>query len=283
MSVRVLSPKGIKPNPGLFNYGSIAPAFRQFWKGVVVAVPLWEGGGVNVQDYGPRHLTSTFFDADVTWVKTRGTHALNNANTGANEYAFMFAAGTYEKHRTAVSVLAIVNTYAIQSGKRICGTTDGNSDNYSYLLADSTTADTQFRWRLPGEVSGSNEVNTVAGTKIANNRYIVASTYDGASIAIYQDGVLHASAARTGTLRDQLDGLGFLGHDNAGSGNPYVGSGELLIVWNRGLSHAEVQQISADPYGMFRSQPASSYKAAAAPAGISVPIAWHHLNKNIGR
>ncbi len=83
--------------------------------------------------------------------------------------------------------------------------------------------------------------NTAVGSDVDGGWHHVASTYDGATIKVYVDGVLSATANHPGTMGDGAREL-IMGFFN---GNYWKGSIDELRVYNKVLTAGEIQQVVA--------------------------------------
>jgi hypothetical protein len=122
------------------------------------------------------------------------------------------------------------------------------------------------------ETSAGGSARTLtASVGITNNRITTAiAVYDGATMRLWQDGVLVGTLATTGSLVYPTGGssgpaLGNFWDFNA-SNRAFVGRVFLGALWDRALADAEVAALTANPWQLFAPQQIFVPRAAAAPA-----------------
>src|SRR5215831_808844 len=73
----------------------------------------------------------------------------------------------------------------------------------------------------------------------------VAATYDGATMKVYVDGQLDASAPRTGTIQSGTSGILIGARSDGTNASNFPGMIDELAVYNRAIGPAEVQALDA--------------------------------------
>ncbi|MGE3166754.1 MAG: LamG-like jellyroll fold domain-containing protein [Planctomycetota bacterium] len=116
-------------------------------------------------------------------------------------------------------------------------------DDHYWML--STNNGTGIRVRLK---AGSNTKTLVAaGAQLAVGTWAhIALTYDGSTIAVYQNGVLVGSAAKTGGLGTNPAVSVWVG-DNPGGGKTFDGIIDEVRLYDRALAASEIQSVANAP------------------------------------
>ena len=121
-------------------------------------------------------------------------------------------------------------------------------------------------------------------TKLATNTWThLATTYDGATLRLYVNGVQVASKAQTGTLATSANPLQIGG--DAIYGQYFAGRIDEVRVYRAALSQAEIQADMATPLGgpPDTSAPtAPSGLAASAVSASRVDLSWSAASDNVG-
>ena len=105
--------------------------------------------------------------------------------------------------------------------------------------------------------------------------HCLVATYDGSTKALHIDGSSDKSKPYSGTLVSNSDPV-FIGKSTTEWSDPLCGTISFSRLWNRGLSHDEIQKLYTNPFCMFyHPLEAEMLYAAAPPAGI-VPQVMHH-------
>ncbi len=113
----------------------------------------------------------------------------------------------------------------------------------------SVTMDSQGRIVFTLYSPAMKTVNSGTGNRILDTDWHhAAMTYDGAVMKIYLDGLFRSQIANTGNLQSSTADI-FIGKQQ--TGNPFKGTIDEMLVYNRGLTEDEVLQI-------FGSTPAPS-------------------------
>ena len=95
----------------------------------------------------------------------------------------------------------------------------------------------------------------------------MVATYDGATLKLYQDGVLSATtAAQTGDIVASDAEFNIGGHV-ASTTDIWVGDIALTAVYDRALNDSEIQQYAVDPLWLLRRKDDLAMMAAAAGGG----------------
>jgi hypothetical protein len=109
------------------------------------------------------------------------------------------------------------------------------NDNY-YLMATTTNSSLS----AGGGTFGSTTVETVGTTALTANTWThLATTYDGATLRLYVNGVQVSSLAKTGNLLTSTNPLE-IGSDSI-YGQYFAGTIDEVRVYNRALSAGEIQ------------------------------------------
>lgn len=145
----------------------------------------------------------------------------------------------------AITVEALAYYAGSTAGQGFAELTNGGASGTSYLmfLQDNPTH-AYFRIHVGG---GSLEAITTVALGIGWNH--IVGTYTGATVNIYVNGILMKSTAATGT-QDTATGPLVIG-SVGGGGYPYQERISHIRIWNRALNSQDVQQLYADPHGMF--------------------------------
>lgn len=102
----------------------------------------------------------------------------------------------------------------------------------------------KLRWRL--KTGGVTETLIPAAAAIETNRWIhIAAVYDGAFMRLYQDGVLVAELAKTGSVDVDPTVSVALGNQPAGAANrPFHGNLDEVAIYARALTVDEIMQLA---------------------------------------
>jgi len=112
-------------------------------------------------------------------------------------------------------------------------------------------------------------VTTFIGTTTLNDGrwHHVAAVLDGINCRLYVDGKIDFTVAETRAM-DSGGTAGYRigAHSDAGATSVFDGSVDEVLVWNRGLSQAEIQLLYRSPFDFITSAPRSSLLAGSAPS-----------------
>lgn len=253
--------------PPIWNVSPMLTAAPDLWRGVRLAVPLWEKQSDAVAEL-VQGAQGTATSLAGHWASSAEGPALEAFDTNAR---ISFTNEQPYRVGSSFTVIARIETAAVATDtqdavvhKGVWGS--GTNDNYVIFALDSGGTETiEFRF----EESDNTKHTVSASHSAAGNVETIAATYDGATLLLYRDGVeidsLATSAAPTNNTADV--NIGHWGGTPT-NGTPYNGKIFYVIVADRPWSADELKQLADDPYVMFR--PADDYaawQAAAAPAG----------------
>src|SRR5438445_3005298 len=230
--------------------------------GLVAAYSFDAGTGSTVADTSGNGNTGTIVNA--TWT-TAGKYgnALSfngtNARVDINDAASVHLA-------TAVAVEAWVNPSAVSSAWRDL-VYKGN-DNY-YLMATTDHSS------LPGGgiIAAGTYAETFGTTILATNTWThLATTYDGATLQLYVNGVQVSSVAKTGTILTSINPLQ-LGGDSI-YGQYFQGVIDEVRVYNVALTAAQVQADMNTPITPNTQPPTAPTNLTATASGNTITLNW---------
>ena len=134
---------------------------------------------------------------------------------------------------SAITISAWVNATNWSGNRRIVQ--KGLSDNQYRLLAENGVL--KFDLKNVGSIT--------AALPSTGVWHLITGTYDGAKMTLYVDGVVVATAAKTGAIAVTSDPL-FIGAKKAGdttSGNNFLGKIDDVRVYNKALTAGEVAAL----------------------------------------
>ena len=154
----------------------------------------------------------------------------------------------------------------------------GNDD---YFLMATSTAST----RPVGAGTFAGALSQVVGTaNLANNTWThLATTYDGATLRLYVNGVQVASKAQTGSLATSATPL-TIGGDPI-DGQYFKGRIDEVRVYRAALSQAEIQADMAAPLGGPPDTTVPSQVSGLVASAVSssrVDLSWSAASDNVG-
>ena len=189
-----------------------------------------EGTGTTTADAAAGHSGSLINGP--TWVAPGriGAGALNFA--AANSQYVNVANATALNPAAGLTITAWLNAVDWGGNRRILQ--KGNSDNEYRLLAENGAL--KFH---------PNGVGTLTTALPATNTWVhVAATWNGATMAIYVNGVLQASQAATGSITSTADPLAIgTKYGSTAAGDYFNGNLDEVRVYNRGLSAVEINSV----------------------------------------
>ena len=238
-------------------------------RGNVLHCPFWEGAGSQVADVSGNGNHGTLTNGPV-WVPEGIAGGLNDAGS-------VVVADKPELDGFSGLSLMI---YAKNNASSIGGTGNESLAEKSGSGADSY----RLLWLNTEDIFF--QVGTSAGNVSLSETdwltddlwHLWIATYDGSTMRMYKDGLEASStSAQTGAVNATGHDLHLLGDGGNGSWN---GIGAIASVWNRALAVSEIAQLSRDPYALLRRRSRRRF-VAAAPGGLSIPVAMHHYTKNL--
>jgi hypothetical protein len=121
-------------------------------------------------------------------------------------------------------------------------TSTDEQDHYWMLSTRGVDSDTRLRFRL--------KTNGTTTTYIADSGNLstgvwthVAAVYDGSNMILYKDGVEVGRTAKTGTIDTNPAIPIWIGNNPTNANRPWDGIIDGLIIYNRGLSQTEIQNL----------------------------------------
>jgi hypothetical protein len=134
--------------------------------------------------------------------------------------------------------------WALIAGKQLNPSDYNPWYSYRLLAASANAGEKGFPRRVEFNIApttAGGEVGVVSTTVVPNDVWThVAGVYDGATVKIYINGVLEASMAQTGTLKESPYPL-YLGHAPWTSYNNYNGEMDEFSLWNVAKTQEEIQ------------------------------------------
>lgn len=154
-----------------------------------------------------------------------------------------------------------------------CRTSADNSDLLGFFL----NANGAVHWW----VGGAGGEDTPEGTYVQSQWHCVVITHSLSGVGnFYIDGRLADTAAGKTWVTASTPLLGW-GRYASDTLEFFDGGITCTYLWGtKTLTPQEVQQLYIEPYTMFE-QPKKYW--IEEEVGVTVPVMWHHLNKNIGR
>src|SRR5438309_1859832 len=215
-------------------YSSVASATTSSTPlGLMAAYAFNEGAGTTVADVSGNNNTGTIGTA--TW-SSAGKFGNALVFNGTNALVTIPNAASLQL-TTGMTLEAWVNLATVTAQWR--DVIYKGDDNY-YLEATSTNAS------LPG--AGATLGNTFGTAALAANTWThLATTFDGATLRLYVNGVQASSRAMTGTLPTSTNPLQ-IGGDSL-FGQFFQGRIDEVRIYNRALTQAEIQADMATPVG----------------------------------
>jgi len=152
-------------------------------------------------------------------------------------------------------------------------------DNY-YLMAMSTNSSHP----VAGAILGGVYAEAIGPNALTANTWAhLATTYDGATVRLYVNGVQVASRAKTGTIATSTNPLQ-IGGDSI-YGQYFAGRIDEARIYNRGLSVAEIQSDMNTPLitPPDTQSPTAPTNLVARTLGVSqVNLSWTASTDNVG-
>jgi regulation of enolase protein 1 (concanavalin A-like superfamily)/chitodextrinase len=135
-----------------------------------------------------------------------------------------------------------------------------NAADHFWMVSTLSNGRIHFRLHAGGSVAS---LATPTGTLAAGTWAHVAVTYDGVRMRIYQDGVLLADAAKTGSI-DQGPTVRTLIGDAPGGNRAFNGVIDEVRFYDRALSSVELLDLMSTPIGA----PAADGRAPSVPTDV---------------
>lgn len=209
-------------------------------KGLVLDVPFSDRGGSTPIDIASKAIPST--TGTVSWgADVFGSVALLNKTQYIN-----FPDSSQLSFVNGCTVQGIIKLTATNPNNQIISKRSAFSATGIpfELNCDSAT----ITWRVKGSNAGDRI--TTGSINSAGTWYNIIGTWNGATQALYRNGILLTSQAVTGTITDNSTSATIAGLPGSG-GEQFGGSMALVRVWNRGLNAQEVAQISQNPWATY--------------------------------
>ncbi len=204
-----------------------------------------EGSGIALTKDSSRQANhATLYN----FTSSNWTTSTPSALTGfSNPYAFTSAGGPYAQITDNVSLnpqRITISAWANPSIDNGCNTLWEQSNQANNRLIYGFVTPATFNWELIFTDAVTVQLGASA-TSALNTWTNVAVTYDGTTARLYINGTLSASYAKTGTLRYGGSNPHLrLGIVNGGY-CPWIGKMDDVRIYNRALSHSEIQSLYA--------------------------------------
>lgn len=230
----------LKPAHWGFNAGLVAPKWQWVWRDLVLAVPLWEGGGNNVFDVVNRQLHPVDFAAGSWSTDERGIaldfpNANDNIDLGSPSYLNL----------TDPLTVVYAGTSNLTSGstRHITGFYQSGGAFPGWAAVIRSASDTMQFW--DGNTWRNSNVAVSGGFQV------LGYTHTGPTIEFYIDGVNVFSDTGAVFAISSFTGTKVL-FNQSNKVNALRAKASAFFLWKRILTDAEHSQIAKDPYGPFR-------------------------------
>ena len=165
-------------------------------------------------------------------------------------------------------------------GRYLAKAASTTASEHDYMIGQTSTDNMRTRIRVDSTVH--TDISTGAGGNGVTHFY--CATFDGVDIKHWRDGVEIGSFATSGTLTFRTGSTYklWLGNNNDGAA-PARAEIAMWLVAGRVFQPWEMQVLAADPAALVRRRPTmvSAFVPAAA-GGLSIPVAYHHYQRNTG-
>ena len=264
------------PRMGGFLPGLVAPEWQWAWKGLVLAVPLWEGGGAP-KDFSPRQQVIETPDSTFTWVGGEYGLALSQSGSDSNGLQITGAAQSLIDLPTTYNFTVEIWAKRDSALASKCAFGWTGTDDLMIYPNDATVGSGGVRvfWR---DVGG-NLINESGPDLSGQWHQTVFLSRASNNHQAYRDGVSVGTSASTGTA-GPFTGI-TIGAFGDVTTQPLTGDLLLVRVWDRVLSVTEIAALARDPFGPFRAVDPWGYDWSsadlAAAAGIGRQMQQHGL------
>jgi len=254
-------------------------------RGLVGGWVMNESGGDRIFDLANPANSGTFYEdfESPSWGSySGGLVGVNFPSVSEVNGCAVHMDSNYPAYRLTGSELTIaiktkVNSY-IYGGNRIISkrTSAGGSDVYCLYISDGSGG-------LRMRINGTDHTATVPSDAYNNPVGLVATYKGNEYIKFYQNGKkLGNDVSNTKASID--DSTAPLCLATRYLEERYLnGWLEYAYIWDRVLTSSEIQSLHINPYQMIEDPyPIELFGYVAAGGELSIPVAMHHLTKNIG-
>ena len=138
--------------------------------------------------------------------------------------------------------------------------------------------------RMTVSATGVAEVDGDTALSI-NTWHTIAGVYNGVNIKVFLDGLQDGvPGALTGGIDSSANGMTIGSRSDPTS--YWEGSAEYVYIYNQALSPAQIAYLHTNPYyawDYIDDTLIAIIAGQAAAEGVTIPVFWHHYDKNIGR
>lgn len=226
-----------------------------------------EGGGNNALNLAIP--SDAAFVGVPTWGQDRNGSILEFPGSG--NYATAPFDAAYNTGR--ITLAAWIKTTTGAANTSIIDRDNEGSPNriFQFVLTNSSA-----NLRIVPFYAGAPVVTYIGSATVNDGQWHhVAAVLDGVNAILYVDGNVDFTAAETRAL-DSGSTLGMrLGaHFDGGASQPFVGSMDTPMIWNRGLVQSEIQWLVSNPFDFMMGSP-SFISVAGTPVVIPSCDSWH--------
>ena len=200
------------------NPSSVDPRWAWAHRGIVLAVPFWEGGGIP-RDYGPHKRKNLTQLNSPAWVRTRQGMATDHSGTAsgagnAKVWRVPHFAAMDVTELTMLVVANVIGPFAVSDHYANYGSTTAGTWAIATGSGAGDEDEIAFQVRVNG---GTARAATSTGTANSLGLHTYALTYKNPNLLGYIDGVQRASESTGGAL-DTNQGTFYLGGHPAETG-----------------------------------------------------------------
>lgn len=257
--------------------GSFIDPAHSLAKGLVVYHLQNEKGGLSVRDLSSNRNIGTLTNSP-SWQQDRFGLTLWFSGTA---YVEVVDSSSFDQLANEMTLSVWVRPQVSSAGssafKVIFDKSTGNSNAFRLMLTDTGN----IRFRTP-EHSDPN-LDSSGFSWAANELFHLVVTWDGATKAIYINGILNISEPAVGTLTIDTSELR-IGGDRLGNAvNFFDGGIDLPMIYNRVLSVSQVADLCHEPFAMFNRDLLELWPAAflASPAAGLAGIYYRTLLQGV--
>jgi concanavalin A-like lectin/glucanase superfamily protein len=218
--------------------------------------PMWELAGVSAEDVSGNENRGTL-KAGASWSGNapNGKPAvLFNGSTG---YVSVPSAPSLQP---SIAVTCACWVYLTNIAACVLMAKDSDTNERAYTL-DQNGAGGSWRFYINGGAS----IIVSSATSPTTGKWIhVCGNYDGKTIAIYLNGVLNASAAKTGAINTGNSTFQIAAREYSSARGFLTGYVADPRVYNRALCASEVDNLYNDPFGLWSWPRQRSFKRVTA-------------------
>ena len=243
--------------PGRWNAAAatVETAYRDLWRGLVFAAPIWEGV-VAPRDLITGALGTPNTGPDIVATPPGFAIHFDDAST-PEERVDMGDLPEWERPSTAITVAATI-IYRGDGDRDAFWVGKGNiasSPFLSYGLSNSRTTAVRDGMFMVGTSTGFERASVTGDLDLDRVYNLVGRWTTGSPVEFFVDGALEGSTnplggtISYGTLDDNL----YLGHSTV---NDATVSGDVIVayIWDRWLPDGAIRTLDRDPFGLVRRQ-----------------------------